>query len=95
MNFKSKSKVINYHPSEEHQEKGEILIDVILLGGLNRESMKDFRNNHIVLVVEGRVILPKNIMKNHPKEIDFANFINDFLNNQPKEIISAVNDLKS
>jgi len=34
-------------------------------------------------------------MKNHPKEIDFANFINDFVNDHPKEIISALNDLKN
>ncbi len=36
-----------------------------------------------------------NIIKNYPKEIDFANFINDFINGHPKEIISVMNDLKN
>jgi len=90
-----KSKVINYLLGEEHPEKGEILIDGTVLSDLNRESMKDFRNNKIALVIEGTVVLPKNIMKNHPKEVEFANFIYEFINDHPKEIISAVNDLKN
>lgn len=90
-----KSKIINYLLGTEHPEKGEILIDGTLLGGLKGKLMKDFRNNKIALVVEGRVVLPKNIMKNHPKESDFINFIDDFINDHPKEIISAVNDLKN
>ena len=86
-----KSEISNYLLGVEHPEKGEIFIDGTLLGGLQGESLEKFRNDNMALVVEGRVILPKNIMKDHQKEIDIDNFIDD----HPKEIISAVNDLKN
>jgi len=86
-----KSAISNYLLGVEHPEKGEIIIDGTLLGELEDESMRNFRNNNMALVIEGRVILPKNIMKDQQKETDIVNFIND----HPEEIISAVNDLKN
>jgi len=90
-----KSAISNYLLGVEYPEKGEIIIDGTLLGELEDESMRNFRNNNMALVIEGRVIIPKNIMKDQQEETDIVNFINDFVNDHPEEIISAVNDLKN
>jgi putative ABC transport system ATP-binding protein len=86
-----KSEVTNYLIGVEHPEKGEILIDGTLLSELEGEVMEEFRNSNMAVIVEGRVVLPKNITKDSSNKIDIDNFIDD----HPKEVISAINDLKN
>jgi len=76
-NGSGKSEITNYLIGVEHPEKGEISIDGTLLRELNGEEMEAFRNNNLAVIVEGRVVLPKNFVKDHQKEIDIDNFINE------------------
>ncbi|MHA1584848.1 MAG: ATP-binding cassette domain-containing protein [Promethearchaeota archaeon] len=85
-----KSEIINYLLGVRHPEKGEVFIDGRGLRELEDREMKDMREKHLALVVEGRVLIPKSINNEVQTENDLANFIN----NHPNEIISAVKELK-
>ncbi len=85
-----KSEVINYFLGVKHPEEGEVFIDGSLLRDLKEQAMKDMRDSNIALVVEGRVLIPKNINEEIQRENDLANFID----NHPNEISFAIRKLK-
>jgi len=85
-----KSEVTNYLLGVDIPENGEIFIDGTVLGELEGNSLKNFRNNNIALAVEGKVVLPKNINQSEVKKIEIVKFIN----HHPQEIITAVENLK-
>ncbi|MCP4760935.1 MAG: ATP-binding cassette domain-containing protein [archaeon] len=86
-----KSGLINYLLGIEKPIKGDIIIDGTILGELEEKTIKEFRNNHLSLVVEGKVLLPKKIIKDLTEDFDITSFINE----HPKEVSFAIFDLKN